>query len=140
MTLYEMMGSGFGILVIIMSIFQIAPIKINPWSWLAKRIGKAINGEIITKVDKLGDDLNSLRDECDKRDADLCRARILRFNDELVHDEHHTKEHFDQILLDITSYENYCDAHEHYKNNIAVMAIEQIKDTYEQCSKKGTFL
>ena len=140
MSLYELMGSGCGLLFIIMTVFQIAPIKINPWSCLAKRIGKAINGEIIVKVDKLGEDLHSLRSECDQREANSCRTRILRFNDEVAHDVHHSKEHFDQTLLDITTYENYCDSHPGYKNNIAAMAIERIKDTYEQCGKEGSFL
>ena len=33
-----------------LSLVQIAPIKINPWSWIGKCIGKCINGEVIKEV------------------------------------------------------------------------------------------
>lgn len=123
-----------------LTLIQIAPIQINPWSFVAKKIGRAINGEIITKVDRLSDDITSLRAECDEREADSCRTRILRFNDELSHDVTHSKEHFDQTLLDITKYETYCNSHPGYKNNIAALAIDRIKQTYIKCEKDSTFL
>ena len=68
------------------------------------------------------------------------RYRILRFDDEIRHDEHHTIEHFDQILEDITEYENYCDSHPLYKNNKATLAIENIKHVYQRCTDEKKFL
>lgn len=133
-------GGWIGVVLIVLTLIQITPIKINPWSYLAKKIGRAINGEVITKVDQLNGDLQDLRDVCDEREADSCRTRILRFNDELLHQVQHTKEHFDQILLDISYYETYCNDHPNYKNNIANMAIDRIKNTYTSCGNDGTFL
>lgn len=131
---------GCGALLIILTIIQIAPIKINPWSYIANKIGKAINGEVIEKVDKISIDVNNLRNECNEREANLCRTHILHFNDEILHDIRHTKEHFDQILIDISTYETYCDLHPNYKNNIANDAISRIKRTYQKCGDDGTFL
>ena len=36
-------ATGGGILLAVLTVIQIAPIKINPWSALAKAIGRAIN-------------------------------------------------------------------------------------------------
>lgn len=73
-------------------------------------------------------------------EATTCRYRILRFNDEVLHDQHHTKEHFDQILDDITRYERYCADHPEYENNKAVFAIANIKRVYQKCADENIFL
>jgi len=132
-------GGGCGLLVLL-TLVQIAPIKFNPWSVIAKKIGRAMNGEVIAKVEQLGIDLKDLRDLCDEREADSCRTRILHFNDELLHHVSHSKEHFDHILIDISKYEIYCDTHPDYKNNIANLAIERIKHTYSKCGDECSFL
>lgn len=128
------------IVAIIMSAFEVSRIPINPWSWLAKRIGRAINGEVIEKVDRLGEDVKILRAECDERDATLCRTRILRFGDEILHEVRHSEEHFDQILSDITTYEQYCRDHPGFRNNKAVATIERIQQVYQERLAKNDFL
>ena len=133
-------SGGLGIFIVILTIIQIAPIKVNPWSFIAKKIGKAMNGEVITKVDKINSDLKELKNVCDEREANACRVRILRFNDEILHDIHHTKEHFDQILIDITAYEDYCRDHPKYKNHVTLLAIDNIRKIYKECEDKHDFL
>lgn len=76
----------------------------------------------------------------DERYAVDCRARILRFNDEILHGQKHTKEHFDQALSDITTYNSYCDAHKDFKNQITVHATENILKTYDTCMEEHSFL
>ena len=122
------------------TIVQIAPIKCNPWSWLARAIGRAINAEVIQKVDKLEGDLKKLKDHTEEHTAKSCRIRILRFGDEILHDVHHSKEHFDQILLDITEYEKYCTEHPEFKNNMTVITTSRIKATYAHCLEDHSFL
>lgn len=139
-TLTTIAGSGFGLIILILSIIQIAPIKINPWTYILKKLGNVMNEDVIKKVDKLDGDLSNLRKACDEREANGCRTRILHFNDEMMHNVSHTKEHFDQILIDISTYENYCDTHKDYKNNIANIAISRIKSAYVKCGNEGTFL
>lgn len=84
--------------------------------------------------------LERLRKTISEHEATTCRYRILRFNDEILHDQKHSKEHFDQILEDITRYEKFCDEHPEYENNKAVLAIENIKRVYKKCSDESTFL
>lgn len=136
----EEIATGGGILLVAMTLIQIAPIKLNPWSALAKAIGRAINGEVIAKVDRLERELLDMKENQEERDAINCRARILHFGDETIHGVRHTKEHFDQILRDITTYERYCDDHPNFENNTTVLTSQRIKDIYEDCLKTKDFL
>lgn len=129
-----------GALLVILTLIQIAPIKINPWSWIGRAIGRAINSEVISKVDALSKAVKNNKDDDDEQWASLSRSHILRFGDELLHGVAHSKEHFDQILLDISKYEKYCEAHPDYLNNIANETIKLIKKTYQKCLEENTFL
>lgn len=133
------MYSG-GLTLLLMTLIQITPIKINPWTWLGRVIGRAINGEVLDKVNSLSEDVKALKEEDAEQWASLSRSHILRFGDELLHGVPHSKEHFDQILLDISKYEDYCDEHPNYKNNIANATIRQIKNTYQKCLENNKFL
>lgn len=132
--------SGGGALLILMTLIQITPIKFNPWSWLGRHIGRAINGEVMIKVDNLSKELADHKAKSAERDATQCRARILRFGDEILHGIPHSKEHYEQILIDIDSYELYCEDHQDYKNNVAVATIKHIKKMYQKHLEEDTFL
>ena len=134
MSIQEIITNGGGVLVVVMTLVQLAPIKINPWSWLAQAIGKAMGLDRIEK--KL--DAHILMD--DRRTADGHRARILHFNNELLRDIDHTKEEFTEVLLEIDEYEKYCDKHPEYPNNRAVLAIENIREVYKERLKRHDFL
>ena len=131
---------GGGIILVLMTVIQITPIKLNPWSWLGRCIGRAINGEVLNEVKSLQEDVKRNKADDDEQWASLSRSHILRFGDELLHGCAHSKEHFDQILLDISKYEKYCEAHPEYLNNIAHATIKQIKKTYQQCLDDNNFL
>lgn len=122
------------------TLIQVAPIEINPWSALAKWIGRAINKEILDNVSSMQETLDKHITKDDERYAKQCRLRILRFNDEILQQKRHTKEHFDEILDDITEYERYCAEHPDYKNNKAVMAILNVNRVYGECLAKNSFL
>ena len=122
------------------TLVQLSPIKVDPWTWVAKAIGRAINAEVIEKVDKLETDLLKLKNHSEEHAAKACRIRILRFGDEILHGKHHSKEHFDQILMDITEYEHYCESHPEFKNNITVITTSRIMSTYEQCLEDHSFI
>ena len=85
-------------------------------------------------------EVETIRDENREIHAKDCRVRILRFADEIYLGQLHSHEHFKQILGDITHYEKYCDAHPEFENQIAVAAIEQIKESYNTRLRKHDFL
>lgn len=136
-----------GIAIILVGMIKIPPIKNNFWQWLLRAMGRAINNEIkeeidalaekIKDVDKKVDDMNKIEELERVRQA---RQRILRFSDEILHAQRHSKEHFDEILEDVDLYEDYCREHEDYENNKAVLAITTIRDIYKKCLKEHDFL
>lgn len=83
--------------------------------------------------------LEKLSKELGENEATTSRYRILRFSDEILHGAKHSKEHFDQVLDDITTYKRYCEEHTEYQNNKAELAIENIKATYKKCCEEGVF-
>ena len=124
---------------------------VKPLTKLAKAIGRAINGELMEKVDKMemnfDSKVDSLEQKIEKMDQDDklqrakdARTRVLRFGDELIHDVRHTKEHFDDVLRDITEYEIYCDEHPKFENDQMHITAEHIKETYHRCLKEHSFL
>ena len=136
MTLEEILKYGGGGLVLLLTLIQITPIKVNPWSWLAEHIGNAFNHTVIEKLREHDGKFLDM----EKRDANQCRQKILEFNDRLLHKEKHSKEYFDSILDTIDDYEKYCKSHPDYPNNKALLAIENIKEVYKKLSQEGGFL
>lgn len=126
MTVKEILGTSGGILFVLSVLVQIAPIELNPWSALAHYIGRALNREMMEKIEE---------DE-----AITARYRIIRFNDELRHDVKHTEEHFNQIIDDIKTYENYCQSHPNFPNGKAVLSVSNIKKIYEKCIDEDLFI
>lgn len=182
MNLQEIIAGSGGVLVVLMTLIQFAPIEVNPWSTIGKiikaiwkAIGKAFNGDVIERLDRIEttqletkqrldeieaaqsdakerlDKIEATQEETkerlgthiridDERNADMHRASILRFNEELIGDLPHTEEHFNEVLYNIDCYERYCEAHPEYPNNRAVRAIKNIKRVYDERMEKHDFL
>lgn len=140
MELKELLLGGGGLLLILMTLVQIAPIKVNPWSALAKALGRAVNADICHRLDGIEAKLDGHITMDDRRTADNRRAQILHFNNELLRPINHTKEEFIEILAKIDEYERYCEEYPEYPNNRAVLAIENIREVYKERLKKRDFL
>ena len=142
------------ILVAVLSMIQITPIKINPWSWLLKSLGKIINSELCEKVDLVSRQQRENRELLDKhisddeawkeayeaQKMDELRLTILHFNNELLRKQKHTKEEFVEVLTAIDRYRKYCKTHEDYPNSRAVHAIANIERVYDERLAKNDFL
>ena len=147
MSILELFASGSGLLFLVLSMIEIAPIKVNPWSAAARWLGSVINRDVIARLDDISrvqrDTQRRLDDHIrldDERDADMHRAKILRFNNELLRDIPHTREEFIEILAEIDGYEAFCRAHPDYQNNRAVHAVANIKRVYAERLQKHDFL
>lgn len=147
MNIQEIIFGGGGVLFVLLSIVEISPIKINPWTRLAKGLGRAINADVIKELETVKKAQAETRERLEshistneKREADNCRARILRFNNELIREIPHTKEEFIDVLKDIDDYERYCREHTDYANGRAVHAIANIGRVYDERLEKRDFL
>ena len=125
--------------LIVVSLVEIAPIKINPWTKFGKWFGGLINGDVMDKF-------NSLEEKVDNLDKGLESLRVesavknTEFGDEIIHGSTYSKEHWAQILSDVDAYESYCDEHEHYVNNVAQATIAYIKKAYQKHLENDDFL
>ena len=140
MSILELLGCGAGGLLALTALIQIAPIKVNPWTAIAKAVGRAINADVLNELDTVKKDLADHIRMDGERNADEHRARILRFNNELLRDIPRTKEEFIDVLADIDFYERYCEDHKDYKNNRAVHAIANISRVYDERLQKHDFM
>ena len=140
MTFDKILACSGGGLFLLLTLIQLAPIQVNPWSAIARWVGRAVNGEVLGKLGKLEKQLDEHIDTDDKRDADSHRLEILRFNNELLRSVGHTKEEFIEVLAEIDAYEKFCTDHPDYPNNRAVLAIENIQENYKERLKKHDFL
>lgn len=135
------------VLVALLSLVEVSPIKINPWSGLAKWLGRAINGEVLSTMQTIqtaqkaqADALAAHIKADDERNADTLRMRVLHFNNELLRGDRHTREDFIEILAVIDAYEQYCKNHPDYRNNRASHAIANIGRVYDERLKLRDFL
>ena len=142
-----MIQTGLGITAVVLTLVEITPVKINPWSAIARGIGRAFNQSVLQRMDEtdrriatMEADLRSIKSKSAEQAAILCRARILRFGDEVLHGQRHTKDHFDQILLDIRDYDAYCAQHREFENNITGLTSERIKRVYFARLERNDFL
>ena len=115
-------------------------LKNNLKKWISSATADQFE-ELNEKVDAVQKEVGDLRADQSRGRTDDARYRILRFYDELLHGVNHTKEHFEQIIYDIDTYEKFCAAHKDtYKNNMADLAIDGIRRVYKRCEQEGSFL
>ena len=122
------------------TLIQISPLKIDPWTWLGRKIGRALNGEVMDELKNLTGRMDRIEAQAEEQSMDTARTRILRFGDECKRDVPHSEEHFNQVLDDIDRYESYCNSHPEYKNAKAVLTIARIKEIYTERLENGDFL
>lgn len=146
MSLKEILLSGGGLLVVL-TVIEITPIKINPWSAVFKWLGKAINADVLSELNDVKAAQLATQDALDEhiriddeRNADMHRQRILAFNNELLRDIPHTQEDFIEVLTEIDCYETYCSTHPDYKNKRAIHAVAHIGRVYDERLEKHDFL
>lgn len=161
MNINEILTGGGITLVVLLTLIQITPVKVNPWSWIGSLIkkgihilGKVMNSEVLTKISSLETEMcavkadvitvqqkvEAMSDASDQQAAINARARILRFGDEVLHGRRHTKDHFDSVLRDAKMYERYCAAHKNFENGVTEPTIRRIKDVYKERLEKNDFL
>ena len=140
MTLQELLlGGGLG-LAVLLTLVQVAPVKLDPWTALARALGRALNGDVLRELGDTKAKLEAHIQADYQRAADHHRARILAFNTELLRRQHHTREEFIQILSEIDQYESYCKNHPDYKNSRCIHAVRNIGRVYDELLVTGDFL
>lgn len=137
-------GWTTAIIILLLSLVEISKIKINPWSAIGKCVGKFLGIKNVsdkvdaleTKVDKLEEKVDGLDNKVEEKDAVTSRVRILRFSSEIMNNQWHNKDSWDQTMIDIDKYEKYVDAHPKFKNGITEPTIDYLKEQYRERLEK----
>lgn len=151
MTISELLSeygiAGAACLVVFLSLVEISPLKINPWGKLFGAIGRSLNRDLLNEISdlkkevkKVDERVNKIDERIDENNAVQCRSRILIFGDEVSHGQNHSREHFRQILSDITSYNSYCHEHPEFQNDMTKITSKRIEDDYMDKDKEDSFL
>lgn len=121
----------FGSIAIILSTFvEIAPIKVNPLSYLFKKFGKAINADVNSKVDKLTDEVSNLKTTTEENRRKELKIHISNFASDLRHGIRKSESQFIAII-------ELCDEYLNNKWNSKVrLDAEFIKDEYLRLGEK----
>lgn len=137
---------GWIFLGIITFVEKFGPKDKKPWTALFTFIGKLITKDfaesqkaLIDRVDVLSDKIEVVAESVDETRAIAARVRILRFGDELLEGRKHSKDTFDQALLDIDNYERYCKSHEGFKNHITEETVTFIQEQYRERLRNHNF-
>lgn len=140
LSLGQLIWSGTGVIVMLSLFVEIVPVKINPLSAVAKWFGKKANADMHAEVANLRKDVADIRADISRQQAETCRSRIIRFGDELRVGQLHSQDNFQQVLIDITTYDLYCASHPDFCNGVTKLTSKLIEETYEACLKKNNFL
>lgn len=128
------------VVLILMSIIQIAPIKINPWTKFGKWLGRIFTGDIADKVDNIEEKLDQHIRESDERDLRQRRESILDFASAIAADKRrYSKEQYEQMLHECDDYLMYCERKK-FKNAVAEESIGLIRDRYSERLAENSFL
>lgn len=126
---------------------KFAPKDKKPWTAILTFIGKILTREfaesqkvLMDKVEALSLKVEKVAESVEETRAIAARVRILSFGDELLEGRLHSKDTYDQTLLDIDNYEKYCKSHENFKNNVTEETVALIKEKYRIRLRKNDFV
>ena len=128
MTAGEMAGWAVVILILLFSMIQIAPVKLNPWDNILGWFGKKINGGIREQLSELKKQVSDLW-------INSHRQSILTFARECRADIDHDAEEWNHILSIADEYEVYCQKNT-VSNGVVKADTEYIRSLYQQLSRE----
>ncbi len=130
---------GAGLLFILMTIVQIAPIKLNPWDKILTWLGNHMNADIVKRVDVIEAKLDEhIKESSDERIRKV-RADILSFGNSCMNGRLHTKEEFEFVISECDQYEKYIERTQS-KNGVATATIAEIRRLYKKGLHDNSFL
>lgn len=109
------------------TIFEVAPIKLNPWQW----IGKAINSELLKKLEQVEQDVATIKKDQEEDNAENMRSRILSFAASCRRHEHHDAEEWNNIISIIKKYETYTEER-HIDNGVIEETAAFLRELYHK--------
>ena len=112
--------------------------KTHAWE-TAEKTEKAVS-TLAAEVGEINTTLKNHIETDGENDAKQARRRIIFFADECRRKVKHSEEHFDNVLEDITFYQQYCDAHPKFKNQKAEQSISFVLEVSAACKRNNDYI
>lgn len=122
--------AGWGIvsaLIVLLSLIQISPLKLNPWDKLFGWLGKKLNGDVEKETRDLQKQVRDLW-------INNHRQSILTFARECRSEMAHSAEEWSHILNLCEEYEKYCE-NNNVTNGVVRENTKYIRDLYQELSR-----
>lgn len=144
MNLQEILSSlgtgGIGaIIFLVLTLVEITPVKVNPWSRLLRWAGENLNGDLHKEFKTLKGEVQVLKRDFEEKNAHDKRWSILDFANSCHNGRKHTKEEWEHVLNQLIFYEEYVD-----KNEIPNAVIEEetryLRELYRELMARNEFI
>ena len=139
-------GPIIATIIILMSLIQIAPIKLDPWTAIISWLGSHLNKDVIDKMDSLEkrvkDVDDRLSDHINKSELEKLekrRATILEFGSSVMRGINYHQEEFNFMIKECDFYEEYCNKNG-VANGVAKASISEIRRIYQEKLRSDDFL
>lgn len=120
------------------TIFEVTPIKINPWKSIFKWIGNAINGDLMEEIKHLKEDVATIKEDQQEDNAENMRCRILSFARSCRRHDTHDAEEWNNIISQLRKYEAYVEERG-IKNGVIEENAAYLRELYHERLVKNDF-
>lgn len=139
-TLLQIIRDNMGLtLVAVASLIQIAPVNVNPWGWIMKMIKTALMEDVTAKVEKMDERMSEVESKLDDSMISNMRWDILGFSNSCRNGVLHSKEEWNHVIEQISTYENMCTALQ-ITNGVIEQESEFLRCMYQDRLRKNDFL
>ena len=128
MTAGEMAGWALVMIILLFSMVQVSPLKLNPWDQVFGWIGRKTNGD-------MRDELKELKKQVSDLWINAHRQSILTFARECRANIDHDAEEWNHILSVADEYEIYCQKNV-VSNGVVKSDTEYIRGLYQELSRE----
>ena len=127
----ELFGNPWVMLFGTITLFEIAPIKINPWRWIGKVIGNLVLGEIRAE-------LREFKRDFEETKAQDKRWHILNFANSCRDGKRHSKDEWRHVISEISEYERYTEEKD-IANGVFEEDSKYLRELYRKRNEKNDF-
>ena len=132
-------GGGISvILFVLLTLVEVTPIKINPWSGVLNWIGRKANGDLYNAVKGLTTDVEKLKKDFEVKNANDLRWSILGFANSCKKGERHSSEEWQHAVDQMAFYEDYVEKHD-ITNGVITEDTKYLRELYRKISIENDF-
>jgi len=122
----------------VLTIFQIVPLRNDPWTHLLRWIGDIINGGVKAQINDLDSKIDKNRKLSEEDRAEDMRWDIRKFAASCKYGAHHTNEEWRHIIAQLERYEHHVDKY-NISNGVIKEETKYLRKLYEERNNKNDF-